>query len=193
MRNAVRVALTFAATLFPSRAALAHELPGFSPASAQAAVDAGAGAVKILPPGEGAKLSVLGETILVRVAPQETAGRYAVIEEVSPPGGGTPPHQHANEDEVIYIVEGEAELMAGGKTVRAKVGSLALLPKGVPHQVRNGGEGTLRTMTFIVPGGFVNFFVDVDAKAKKGAVTPQDAAALGEPYGLKILPPPQGP
>jgi quercetin dioxygenase-like cupin family protein len=87
-----------------------------------------------------------------------------------------PRHEHANEDEVIYVLEGEAEaeFWAAGESVRAAAGSIAFLRKGIPHQFRNAGEKPLRTLIFIVPGGFSRFFEEIDAKSKEGALTPEE-------------------
>jgi len=59
------------------------------------------------------------------------------------PGCRLPRHTDSAE-EVIVVVEGEAEVSVGGELVRASAGDMALVPEQVPHEVRNGGEGLLR-------------------------------------------------
>jgi hypothetical protein len=48
----------------------------------------------IVGPGEGRVLQVLGQTLTVKLDGEQTEGRYAVIEEVSPVGSGPPLHVH---------------------------------------------------------------------------------------------------
>src|SRR3972149_10170118 len=72
--------------------------------------------------GEQRVLQVLGEAITVKIGSEQTDGRYAVIEEVSPVGGGPPLHVHRHEDEVFYVLEGEAEFQLGGQRFRGTAG-----------------------------------------------------------------------
>ncbi|MCZ7586809.1 MAG: cupin domain-containing protein [Deltaproteobacteria bacterium] len=43
-------------------------------------------------------------------------------------------------DAVVEILDGEADLTIGGKTVRANAGETVLMPAGVPHAVRAPGR-----------------------------------------------------
>lgn len=140
--------------------------------------------------GEGRTLDVLGETLIVKVAPADTAGAYAVVEEISPPGGGTPLHTHATEDEIIYVLEGRLAFQRGGDTFTAGPGATAVLPRGVPHAFRNVGSTPSRVLVFIAPGRLLGFFEELDARARSSEVTPADASRMGARYGLTIHPPP---
>src|SRR5215831_16885120 len=90
-------------------------------------------------PGEGRILQVLGSTITVKLAGEQTDGKYAVIEEASPVGGGPPLHIHHQEDELFYVQEGEVEFQLGEQHFRAKAGSVAFLPRNLAHTFRNVG------------------------------------------------------
>ncbi len=143
----------------------------------------------IIGPANQRVLHVLGETITVKLDGGQTDGRYAVIEEVSPVGGGTPLYVHGREDEVLYVLEGELELQLGDQRVRAKPGSIAFLPRDVPHIFRNVGTTPSKVLVVITPARFVGFFDDVDALTK---ATPEQAMELGKNYGLSFLPPSKG-
>ncbi|MBU0716373.1 MAG: cupin domain-containing protein [Verrucomicrobia bacterium] len=39
-------------------------------------------------------------------------------------------------DAVVQILDGEAELVIAGKSVKARAGELVIMPSGVPHAVR---------------------------------------------------------
>jgi quercetin dioxygenase-like cupin family protein len=61
-----------------------------------------------------------------------------VYELENPPGWEIPLHVHDNEDEVHYYLEGEVVVTCGEETFKAEAGSLAFLPKGVPHALTFG-------------------------------------------------------
>ena len=142
----------------------------------------------IIGPGEQRVLQVLGETITVKFGSEQTEGRYAVIEEVSPVGGGPPLHVHRDEDEVLYVLGGEVELQLGDQRVRTKAGSTAYFPRDVPHTFRNVGTTPSKVLVVIIPARLVGFFDEVHALTKP---TPEQAMELGKTYGLTFLPPPK--
>ena len=139
--------------------------------------------------GEQRVLQVLGEAITVKIGSEQTEGKYAVIEEVSPIGGGPPLHVHRYEDEVFYVLEGEVEFQLGDQRFRAKGGSTAYLPRETPHTFRNVGRTPSKVLVVIIPARFVGFFDEVHALTKP---TPEQAMELGIKYGLTFLPPPKG-
>ena len=143
----------------------------------------------IIGPGEQRVLQVLGEAITVKIDGEQTEGKYAVIEVVSPIGGGPPLHLHRHEDEVIYVLEGEVEFQRGDRRFLAKPGSTVFLSRDVPHTFRNVGTTPSKVLAVIVPANFVGFFEDVHALAKP---TPEQASEVGKKYGLTFLPPPKG-
>ena len=134
-------------------------------------------------------LRVLGEAITVKIDGEQTEGRYAVIEDVSPVGGGPPLHVHRDEDELLYVVGGDLELQLGDQRFRAKAGSTAFFPKDLPHTFRNVGTTPSKALLVIIPARFVGFFDEVHALTKP---TPEQAIELGKKYGLTFLPPPKG-
>ena len=143
----------------------------------------------IIGPGEGRVLQVLGEAITVKIGGEQTGGRYAVIEEVSPVDSGPPLHLHRHEDEIFYVVEGEIEFQRGDQRFRAKAGSTAFLPKDVPHTFRNVGTTPSKVHVVIIPARFVGFFEDINALTKP---TPEQAVELGKKYDLTFPPSPKG-
>lgn len=50
-------------------------------------------------------------------------------------------HAHADADEVLYVVAGEATLMLGGAEHRISSGSLAIVPRGMEHSVTRRSSG----------------------------------------------------
>jgi quercetin dioxygenase-like cupin family protein len=144
----------------------------------------------IVGPSAGRALQVLGSTITVKIDGEQTAGQYAVIEEVSPVDGGPPLHVHHHEDELFYVQEGEVEFQLGEQRFRAQAGSVAFLPKGVPHTFRNVGATASKVLVVIIPARFVGFFDDIHALAQP---TPEQLEALEQKYEVfHFLPLPKG-
>jgi len=54
------------------------------------------------------------------------------------------PRHTDSAEEVIAVIAGTAEVEVGGAVETVPEGSLALVPKDVPHEVRNAGNGPLR-------------------------------------------------
>ena len=66
------------------------------------------------------------------------------------PGGGVDYCLHTNE-EGIYMMEGEVELLRDGQALRLGKDDFALVPFGVRHAYRNRGERTARWFEISAP------------------------------------------
>lgn len=67
------------------------------------------------------------------------------------PGSGIDAEVHDDTDQLLLVVDGEAEVILDGEASLVPVGHLAYVPGGVHHEVRNAGEGTLRLYTIYAP------------------------------------------
>lgn len=72
---------------------------------------------------------------------KSTSAVYFEIE----PGNLLPTHTDSSE-ELLIILQGEAEVTVGEEQARASGGDVALVPSMVPHSVRNVGEDKLRVL-----------------------------------------------
>jgi quercetin dioxygenase-like cupin family protein len=138
-------------------------------------------------PGEGRALQVLGSTITVKLAGEQTDGKYAVIEEASPVGGGPPLHIHHHEDELFYVQEGEVEFQLGEQHFRAPAGSVTFLPRNMAHTFRNVGTTPSKVLVVISPARFVGFFEEIHAL---GQPTPDQFKELEQKYQVIHFPSP---
>jgi quercetin dioxygenase-like cupin family protein len=134
-------------------------------------------------------LDVVGSKIRILLDKARTGGAFTVVEDVSPPGGGPPPHIHRTESEGFVVLEGEMEFLAGDRWVRVTAGSSFFAPPGVPHTFRNAGKTPSRMLVTISPAGFEEFFIEVDRLSAGGPPTPDQLVELGKRYGLEFLPP----
>ena len=134
---------------------------------------------------DGEIWNVLGETIVRKVSGAETFGRFAVVEETTPEGGVIPPHFHHQTDEIIYVLEGEYEVVCDGQTSVARSGSLLVIPRGTTHSLRNRQPCPSKMLAIITPSGFENFFAELDRLGN--AADAQEIAEIGKRNDLELV------
>ncbi|WP_166174922.1 cupin domain-containing protein [Rubrobacter tropicus] len=156
----------------------------------------GKGPVKV-PPGGGRSVWLVGDLIEVKLSSEDTGGAYSLVEETTPPGGGPPPHSHLNEDETLYVLEGEVEFLVGEDSIPAGAGSCVYAPRGILHTWMNVGAAPSRMLGVITPGGLERFFLEAgepaagDASPPPGPPDIEKVMAAAARYGVDIPPPPE--
>lgn len=137
---------------------------------------------------QGATLNIYGDSVSVKLGAGDTGGRYSLIEDVTPPGGGTPLHVHHREDEGFYVLEGHYLFEANGERFEAETGDFVFVPRDVPHRFRNIGSAAGTMLLTLEPGGLEVFFAEL--AAFEGPPDPALVAPIFEKYGLELLGPP---
>lgn len=124
----------------------------------------------------------------VHATADTTGGALGVIEQIGEPGSGSPYHQHHNEDEMFYVIEGSLRFVSGEKNWIAGPGSWAFLPREIPHGFEVTGDGPARYLLLSAPAGFEGFVQEFwqDAPAPPDMPKVLEAATR---YGLDILGP----
>ena len=148
-------------------------------------------------PDEGRRLWVVGELLTLKMVGSDTDGAFALIEEVTPPESGPPPHMHTREDETFYVLEGELEFVVGGRALLATAGSVVYGPRGIPHAFRNVGTTPSRMTVFVTPAGLEGMFEEFGEPVTDTSSPPEDPpnierlGALNQRYGVEMPPPPE--
>jgi quercetin dioxygenase-like cupin family protein len=101
----------------------------------------------------------------------ETGGAFILLEDRMVRGKSTPFHLHPNEDEAIYVLEGELLVHIEGEEHRVGPGGLFFAPRGVPHAFMVT-SATAHVLAWQTPGTGESFYRD----AGEPVVTPEDAA-----------------
>ena len=141
----------------------------------------------VVPPGAGAELNVGGSQVLHKVKSNDTNGVFSVVEIVTPPGKGIDLHVHEREDELVYLLEGEIEVMLGNQKMKAVPEVMALLPRGIAHGFTNIGNKPSRLLDTILPGRFDNYFVELAALFAAGNPSQDQIDGLSRKYRIKYL------
>lgn len=137
---------------------------------------------KVLKQGEGELLRVLVDNITLKVDSADTGGRFIVVETNNEPGAGVPPHYHTREDELFYIVEGEAEFMVDGKVFIAQAGDTVFGPRNVPHAYKFLQQ--TKMVVTICPGGFEDMFREVHQMEDQSDL--EAVVAIFNQYGVYL-------
>jgi quercetin dioxygenase-like cupin family protein len=143
----------------------------------------------------GEKIWITGDTVKIKVSSAETGGAYTMIEAIASPGNGPPPHLHKNEDETLYVLDGDFEILNGEQHLKsAKPGALAFVPRGTVHRFRCVGDRVGRILLVYTPGGIEGFFRESGRPAVgDGPAPPVDSAEIartekaGLRYGLQVV------
>jgi quercetin dioxygenase-like cupin family protein len=136
---------------------------------------------------DGVTFTMLGASIRLIARAIDTDGRYTVFEQTTPAGWGPPRHVHANEDEIVYVLEGTYEMSLGEERRTVSAGGCAVLPRGIPHGFQNVGEVAGRFVCVVSPGGLEEFFLEVARSSP--APSPAQLVGMARTYGLELLPP----
>lgn len=138
--------------------------------------------------GQAPVLHAFGDEAHILISGDQTGGKYAMILEVTPPGGGPPPHWHDNEDETFFVLEGRASFLANGEWTEVPPGKAAYLPKGSIHTFKNVGNTPLKMIVQVAPAGFDVFFTKCAAESSKpGGPDMAQIMATASAHGIHFV------
>lgn len=139
-------------------------------------------------PGEGrASDNPLGVELVFKVRGEQTDGTLTAFENLVVSGDGPPLHTHANEDEAIYVLEGEVRFKLGEEIQTGPAGSYVFIPRGTPHAWQNVGNGPARMLFHFTRSGMERFFDGFAALETPG---PAAFKEVGAEVGVAVVGPP---
>ena len=113
----------------------------------------------VVGPGDGEMVrNPVGGVVTFKTVGADSAGRLTAFESEIAPGDGPPLHVHANEDEILYVLDGQFRFQLGDTVHEAPPRALMYVPRGVPHCFQNAGDGAGRLLIFFTPAGMEHFF-----------------------------------
>jgi quercetin dioxygenase-like cupin family protein len=111
-------------------------------------------------PGEGERIWIVGDTMTFKATGATTGGNLVLLENLTAPGSGPPPHLHTREDEFFFVLDGTFEIRIGEELHILGAGGYAYVPRGTVHNFRNIAETTSRILVWFTPAGIEGFFRD---------------------------------
>jgi quercetin dioxygenase-like cupin family protein len=146
--------------------------------------------------GEGERLWFYGGGMHTwKASAGETGGAFILFEDFMTKGKTTPLHVHADEDEALYVLDGEILVHIDGTDHRIGPRGLAVAPRGVPHAFLVTSP-TARLLTLQTPGSAEPFYrgASVPASADTGPDGPVDFARVRDAAehsgGMQVVGPP---
>ena len=102
------------------------------------------------------------------------------------PGDGIPVHKHAAEEELIFVEDGRGVFTFGVDEYDVTPGSMALVPRGVWHGLRNEGDEILRMVFGYTPAGFEDYFRAIGVRSGESwkGLTNEDWARINAEFGI---------
>lgn len=137
----------------------------------------------------------LAEIVLTH---ESTGGAVSIVRVVEPPGARAPLHVHHHDDETFIVLEGDATLEVGDRSIPVAAGDVAFGPRGVPHRYDVGPRGC--AMLFVLtPGGrFDEMVRSMSVPAESRTLPPptlpapdlERVAEIARAHGCELLAPP---
>jgi quercetin dioxygenase-like cupin family protein len=111
----------------------------------------------------------------------ETGGAFMMFEDRVVRGKTTPMHMHPDEDELVYVLDGELLVHLGSEQHRVGRGGLFFAPRGVAHAFLVTSD-TAHLLCLQTPGSGEGFYRSVSdpATSEADAARPPDLARLRE-------------
>ena len=145
-----------------------------------------AGAVVL--PAQIETLQAYGDTIILHLTAKETGGQCTLFTDITPPGGGPPPHYHANEDEIFHVLEGRASFYYESKWTEVPAGTSVFMRKGTVHGFKNVGTAPLRQLIQTIPAGFEDFMrASAREFARAGGPDMERVMQIGAEHGIHFV------
>ncbi|HRO12719.1 cupin domain-containing protein [Amaricoccus sp.] len=91
--------------------------------------------------------SILGQTYVPKHLSESSFSWHATF----PAGTFVPPHIHHTQDEFIYLLEGNFELILDGKETKAGPGDLVCMPRGIMHGIFNKSGQPVKCLFWVSP------------------------------------------
>ena len=138
-----------------------------------------------VPPNSGKKLEF--RAVTHKLTGQQTGGAYYLFETVFEAETGNRLHIHRREDEVGYVLEGALEIRLADQTLVVEAGSVAHLPKNVPHAIRNPLKTPSRYLFMAIPAGLDGWFDALETAQRDGTLDDALYRKLSLDYGIEWL------
>jgi quercetin dioxygenase-like cupin family protein len=129
-----------------------------------------------VPARSGRSVWLNGDLYTVKASGASSGGSASILVATVPPGGGPPLHNHINEDEAFYILDGELTITVESVRYKASTGDFVFIPRGKFHCFRNEGVDIAKQLLIFTPGGFDRFFTEAGEEAQPNLPIPSQNA-----------------
>ena len=101
-------------------------------------------------------------TVNRRLVDREFGAGFEMVLGRVAPGGEASRHYHVEEAQIVYILNGEADVALGDQEPRrCGPGTVIRIPKGLTHEIVTAGDEALEVLVLYAPPLGLNGFVEV--------------------------------
>jgi len=113
-----------------------------------------------------------GGLALIKIAGNQTGGRYSLIEMLWPSNLEVPLHVHTRENELFYVLEGKIAYRVGDVRADVSAGNTVFAPRNIPHGFIVTSAEPARYLIVYSPSGFEGFIRDTSTPAQDLVLPP---------------------
>jgi quercetin dioxygenase-like cupin family protein len=130
-----------------------------------------------------------GRKFVLKLQNGDTEQSVMMFEETAPAGTVTTLHVHHDSDEVAYVLSGEITFKIGDQITVGGPGTIAFMPRKVPHAWKSTGAETGRVLFLYTPGRAGRLFEELAGHSED---SPKDGefARIAERHGWETVGPP---
>jgi mannose-6-phosphate isomerase-like protein (cupin superfamily) len=111
--------------------------------------------ILILPAEQGRVYNLGTMTAIFKADENETDNKYSISEWwLDPNSNGPGAHQHDDQDQVFYVLEGTISMLIVDKWIDADKGTFIRVPRNTIHTFANRTDKKAGMLNFDIPGGF---------------------------------------
>lgn len=98
---------------------------------------------------DGVSWNILGQVYVPKQATDDSFAWHATFPEET----FVPPHTHPHQDEYIYVLDGQIDLILAGERQYARAGDLVRMPRGIEHAFFNNSGKPVHALFWAAPAG----------------------------------------
>lgn len=131
---------------------------------------------------DGIAWDILGQTYVPKLVCADAFLWHATF----PAETFVPPHIHPTQEEWIYMLDGEFDLILDGKEAKARAGDMVRMPRGIPHGIFNRSGRTVTCVFGVAPTRkLFDLFQNIHNKTDVDEIV-----RLSAEHEVEFLPPP---
>ena len=139
-------------------------------------------------PGKTRAVRAFGDEVYFLLTGEHTGGMLTTFTDITPPGGGPPPHTHDYDDEWWHVLEGRVSFFNGKGWHEVPPGGAVFMPKSSVHTFKNIGDKPSRMIVSTSPSGFETFFTRcAEEFAKPGGPDMKRIVAISAEHGIHYV------
>ena len=130
----------------------------------------------ILNAGEGKEIIVGTSKLFMKLFSEAVANKFSITEyELATGFPGPPAHKHKVFEHAWYVLEGELTIQLANIISVLSKGSFVFIPKMTVHAFANNSDAAVKLLVIDTPGGFENYYDDLQAAFGNGKQIDQEA------------------